>query len=79
MIMFFYYDSILVGLKQLLKLMYACRSAVKSTDEWPSKYSKFFVEVRSPNRNMPDSFRFLFQCAIIHATAAYLGGLACRN
>lgn len=24
------------------------RSAVKDTDEWPSKYSKLFVEVRIP-------------------------------
>ncbi|KAM0930340.1 hypothetical protein ACQ4PT_001067 [Festuca glaucescens] len=42
---FFYYDSILVGLQLLMKLMDGCRSAVKSTDEWPSKYSKFFVEL----------------------------------
>lgn len=23
-----------------------CRSAVKDEDEWPSKYSKFFIEVQ---------------------------------
>ncbi|KAM0832188.1 hypothetical protein ACQ4PT_065034 [Festuca glaucescens] len=34
-----------LGLQQLMKLMDGCRSAVKSTDEWPSKYSKFFVEL----------------------------------
>lgn len=31
----------------MMSFLVPYRSAVKDTDEWPSKYSKFFVEVRN--------------------------------